>query len=239
MKIRKINLSLIVIYSLVIFGLLFSAISGSRLATSVWQNSTVEDRTCIIIDAGHGGVDGGATSCTGVLESKLNLEIALRLEDLCHLLGFNTKMIRKTDMSIYTEGNTIAAKKISDLRQRVKIVNETDDAILVSIHQNYFSESKYSGAQLFYAKTDGSKELAKLMQNNVKLHLTPNNSRQPKYADGVYLMQNINCTAILIECGFISNSEEEERLTDKSYQNKLCCVIAATLSNYLDPAEFA
>ncbi len=239
MKRRSIYPSLIIIYILVAASLILFAVGGNSLVTTVSQNKAIKDRTCIIIDPGHGGVDGGATSCTGVLESKMNLDIALRLEDLCHLLGFNTKMIRRTDMSVYTEGNTIAAKKISDLKQRVKIVKETEHAVLVSIHQNYFLESKYFGTQLFYANTEGSRELAKQMQNNINSHLIANNKRQPKAADGVYLMQHIDCTAILVECGFISNPEEEAKLRDKSYQNRLCCVIAATLSNYLDPSEFA
>ena len=85
----------------------------------------------------------------------------------------------------------------------------------------------------------GSKELAKQMQDNIKLHLATSNTRQPKVADGVYLMQHIDCTAVLVECGFISNPEEEAKLRDKKYQNKLCSVIVATLSNYLDQAEFA
>lgn len=229
----------IVIYVFVAAGLIFTAVSGSKLITTISENSSMENRTCIIIDAGHGGVDGGATSCTGILESKMNLDIALRLDDLCHLLGFDTKMIRKTDISIHTEGSSIAEKKISDLRQRVKIVNETENAILISIHQNYFSESKYSGTQFFYANTEDSKELAKQMQDNIKLHLATSNTRRPKAANGVYLMQHVDCTAVLVECGFISNPEEEAKLKDKAYQNKLCSVIVTTLSNYLDPKDFA
>ena len=227
------------IYLVVGFCLILGAVGGSRLITTISENAPIDNRTCIIIDAGHGGVDGGATSCTGILESNMNLEIALKMEDLCHLLGFKTKMIRKTDMSVYTSGNSIAAKKVSDLRQRVKIVNETPNAVLISIHQNYYTESKYSGTQFFYAKTDGSKELAIYMQENVKLYLANDNTRQPKIADGIYLMQNINCSAILVECGFISNPEEEAKLRDKIYQNKLCSVIVATLSNHLDHTEIA
>lgn len=95
---------------------------GSRAVTTMAESAPIDDRICIIIDAGHGGVDGGATSCTGVLESKINLEIALRLNDLLHLLGHDTKMVRKSDISVYTEGETIAAKKVSDLKQRVLII---------------------------------------------------------------------------------------------------------------------
>ena len=128
---------------------------GSGAVTASVQSEGVERNHRIVIDAGHGGIDGGATSCTGVLESTINLQIALRLNDLMHLLGYETVMIRTTDTSVYTEGNTIAAQKVSDLKERVRIVNETENAILISIHQNIFPDSRYDGAQVFYAPTEG------------------------------------------------------------------------------------
>ena len=186
----------------------------------------------VIIDAGHGGVDGGATSVSGVLESKINLEIAQKLNDLLHLLGIHTKMIRTEDVSIYTEGESIAAKKVSDLKNRIKIVNETEDAILISIHQNHFSQSKYKGAQVFYGPLGNSKQLAEKMQSSFRENINPSNMRQIKKADGVFLLQNIQKTGILIECGFISNPEEESLLRSQVYQNKVASVIATTLSQY-------
>ena len=124
---------------------------ASSSVTVLKESEPVQNRTVIIIDAGHGGIDGGATSCTGIPESHINLQISLRLNDLVQLLGFETKIIRKTDTSVYTEGNTIAAQKVSDLKQRVKLVNETKNAVLVSVHQNTFLDSRYSGAQVFYS----------------------------------------------------------------------------------------
>jgi len=159
--------------------LLFSII-GNRMVTVFSETRQISGRKTIIIDAGHGGVDGGATSCTGVLESNINLEIALRLNDLMHLLGMKTTMIRTTDRSIYTEGETIAAKKVSDLKERVRIVDKTDNAVLISLHQNYFSDSRYYGAQTFYADTDGSKELACELQAKIAETLTPGNKRMAK-----------------------------------------------------------
>jgi N-acetylmuramoyl-L-alanine amidase len=206
---------------------------GSKAITAFSQNSPVKDRTTIIIDAGHGGVDGGATSCTGVLESNINLEIALRLSDLMHLIGLPTKMIRSTDRSAYTSGNTIAAKKVSDLKERVKIINETPNAYLISIHQNYFTDGRYNGAQVFYPKTEGSEELAKQLQDQFRSVLNPGSHRQAKRSSGVYLMEHIQCPGILVECGFLSNSNEEYLLRDNTYQRKLCAVIASTVSNYL------
>ena len=140
---------LIPIYLLVLFGCLVLVQLGSQTMTVMIEKAPIEGRACIVIDAGHGGIDGGATSCTGVLESQLNLEITLRLDDLLHFLGHDTKMVRTTDTSIYTEGTTIAAQKVSDLKERVKLVNETENALLVSIHQNTFQDDRYHGAQVF------------------------------------------------------------------------------------------
>lgn len=232
-------LSLVPIYSFVLCALLFAAIAGSRAITVITENAPIDRRQCVIIDAGHGGFDGGATSCTGVLESSLNLEIALRLDDLMHLLGIDTEMIRRTDDSVHTEGERIAAKKVSDLKQRVKIVNGTKNALLISIHQNHFSDSRYSGAQIFYAATTGSDLLAKKLQESMIQTLNPGSKRQAKKADGVYLMQKINCPGILVECGFLSNPEEEAKLRSDAYQKKLCCVIAASASCYLHSNNLA
>lgn len=206
---------------------------GSQAVTTLGESAPVAREHTIIIDAGHGGIDGGATSCTGILESTINLQIALRLDDLMHFLGYQTCMIRTTDTSIHTQGNTIAAQKVSDLKERVRIVNETEDAILISIHQNTFSDSRYGGAQVFYPKTDGSKELASAMQGALITIANPDSKRVCKKADGVYLMEHIEQTGILIECGFLSNPEEEALLRSDDYQKKLCGIIAATVGSFL------
>ena len=218
---------------LTIVALLLFAIGGSRVVTVLSENASINNRKTIIVDAGHGGVDGGATSCTGKLESQFNLEIAHRLNDLLNLLGINTIMIRNTDCSVYTEGETIAQKKISDLKERVRIVNSTDNSVLISIHQNQFPVSKYSGAQVFYAPTEGSQALAKSMQNALINNLNINSHRQAKTANSIYLMQHIHTTGILVECGFISNPQEEYLLRTKQYQQNICSVIACEISNFI------
>ena len=119
----------------------------------------------VVIDAGHGGEDGGATGITGASESRLNLEIALRLEQLAAFCGLQTCMVRTTDTAIYSEGcETYSEKKISDLKNRVELINQSRPAVLVSIHQNHFPQEKYAGAMVFYAKSDGSRERGNLMQ---------------------------------------------------------------------------
>ena len=217
-------------YLLVVILFLGIANWGGEAITTLHQHRPVARTHCIVIDAGHGGIDGGATSCTGVLESQINLEIALRLEDMFHLLGYDTVMIRRTDESIYTEGNTIAAQKVSDLKERVRIANETPGAILISIHQNTFSNGKYHGAQVFYASGEESKELAQSLQSNLISVLNAGSQRKSKQAKGVFLMDNITCPGILIECGFLTNPEEEAQLRTPDYQRDLCGVIAATVS---------
>lgn len=220
-------------YLLVVIIFLGIAHIGSKTITTVNQLRPVDRRYCIVIDAGHGGIDGGATSCTGVLESNINLEIALRLDDLLHLLGYDTVMIRRVDESVYTQGNTIASQKVSDLKERVRIVNETPGAILVSIHQNTYSDSRYHGAQVFYANDDKSKKLAQTMQQNIIGILNPGSNRKSKPAKGVYLMEHISAPGILIECAFLTNPEEEALIRNANYQMKLCAVIGGTISSYL------
>jgi N-acetylmuramoyl-L-alanine amidase len=223
-------------YILVLSITLCSALIGNRAVAVVSDNVNIERRTCVIVDAGHGGVDGGATSCTGVLESNINLEIAIKLNDLLHLLGIDTKMIRTTDCSVYTKGETIAAKKVSDLKERVRIVNAVPNSLLISIHQNYFPQAQFSGAQVFYNQGKGSEALAGNMQSLFKQTLNHTSRRQPKKATGIYLMDKIEKPGVLIECGFLSNPQEEAALRNNAYQNKLCSVIATTVACHLSGA---
>ena len=220
-------------YLLVVIVFLGIASFGSNTVTTMKQQRPVDRAHRIVIDAGHGGIDGGATSCTGVLESHLNLEIALRLEDMFHLLGYDTVMIRRIDESIYTEGNTIAAQKVSDLKERVRICNETPGALLISIHQNTFSDGKYHGAQVFYAGDTESQKIAQSLQKNIISAINPDSQRKSKPSKGVYLMDNIQCPGILIECGFLTNPQEEALIRDADYQKKISAVIGATVSTYL------
>ena len=219
-------------YILTICGALILVHWGSQTVTVVSEHMPMPRQQCIVIDAGHGGIDGGATSCTGRLESSYNLEISLRLRDFLHFLGYDTKMIRTRDESIHLEGKTIRQQKRSDLRERVKAVNETDSGILISIHQNLFSDPRYFGAQAFYADTPGSKELAERLQEKLSSYLIPRSHREVKKCQGVYLMEHIQRTGILLECGFISNPQEEARLAEPAYQKQLCCVIGSALHDF-------
>lgn len=216
--------------SIVFFTLIIAQITG-KATTVIVQHIPLTRKNTIVIDAGHGGVDGGATSCTGVLESKLNLDISIKLRDVFHLVGFNTKMIRTDDVSIHTSGDSIAAIKVSDLRNRVRIVNETENAVLISIHQNTFPDSQYRGAQVFYSQEGTA--LAQLMQESLIEYINRGSNRRSKKADGIYLMQHLDKVGILIECGFLSNPEEEGRLRSEAYQKKLSSIIAVTTAQFL------
>ena len=213
---RKVAVS--VVSAFLMFFLCYAVIPRTTTPTFLNEDAAIT----LIIDPGHGGEDGGAVAGDGTRESVLNLEIALRTENLAALLGVKPVMTRGTDVSIYDSGCTsIADKKSSDLRNRVSLVERTPMAVLLSIHQNHFSESKYHGAQVFYAKTTGSESLAECMQQDLRTAIDPANHRKCKPAEGIYLLQHISCPAVLVECGFLSNSAEARQLQEETHQIKL------------------
>ena len=220
-------------YLMTAAALLLCVYMGNQAVTTMAAGEMPAREVCIVIDPGHGGVDGGATSCTGKLESAYNLEISLRLNDLFQLLGYDTYMIRTEDISVYTSVTSIAQKKISDLKERVRIANETENALLLSIHQNTFPDSRYSGAQVFFGNAEESRHLAERLQKMFVQTVNPGSRRQAKKSSGIYLMEHIRCPGVLIECGFLSNPEEEANLNRKEYQQQLCCVIVSAVSSFL------
>ena len=183
----------------------------------------------LILDAGHGGEDGGAVSITGVPESQINLAIVLKLRDVLGLYGVDPILLREEDISLHDDdANTLREKKRSDLKNRVAMVEEIEGGTLLSIHQNTYPGSRYHGTHVFYAPTEGSQKLAEHFQNSIKIALQPDNERAVKQIpDTVYIMNHVTCPAILIECGFLTNPGEEALLRDEDYQRKLSAVIAA------------
>ena len=182
-----------------------------------------------MIDPGHGGEDGGAVSPDGVEESGLNLAIAHRVNDLLLFAGVQTKMVRTEDVSIHTEGETIRARKASDIRNRVALVNNTPGAVLLSIHQNSLPSSPVThGAQVFWNRQEGGEALARLMQDSLNRSINPGNEKQPKAIPStIYLMKHVSAPAVLVECGFLSNQTETNQLTQSTYQTKLAMAITA------------
>ena len=182
----------------------------------------------LILDAGHGGEDGGAVSVTGVTESRVNLEIVQKLRDTLALYGVDPVVLREEDVSLHDpEASTLREKKRSDLKNRVRAVEAVEGGTLLSIHQNSYPGSQYRGAQVFYAPTGGSRELAELLQTALREELQPDNDRQAKpIPESVYLMNHVSCPAVLVECGFLTNPEEEALLRDGGYQRQLAAVLA-------------
>ena len=222
------------VYVLTVAAILSATVLASRQVTRLQAVSAQQTaHAVLLIDPGHGGEDGGALGVDGLKESDLNLEIGLRLRDVSLLLGIDAQMTRSEDVSLYEAGcDSIAQKKSSDLRRRVQMANAQPGTLLVSIHQNSFPEAKYYGAQVFYAPTDGSKALAELLQTKLCTELDPRNRRVCKPSEGVFLLEHLQGTGILVECGFLTNPAEAARLQTPAYQKQLACAIAATLRIY-------
>jgi len=182
-----------------------------------------------VVDAGHGGEDGGAVSASGVTESELNLEIALRANDLLRFTGQRTVLTRADGDAIHTEGDTIRARKASDIRNRVALVNGTENAVLVSIHQNSLPSSPVThGAQAFWNRQEGGEILAAIVQDSLNQAINAGNEKQAKkIPDTIYLMKHVMAPAVLVECGFLSHAEETKLLQEPSYQIKLAAAITA------------
>lgn len=162
----------------------------------------------LVLDPGHGGEDGGAVSVTGTYESEVNLEIALDTADLAGLFGLPYRLTRAgADIAYPPELKTVAKRKVYDQKARVALINGTPDAVLLSIHQNFFPRKSAHGPQAFYGKTPDSAVLAGLLCESLDAALLPQNNRPAKpIAEKIYLMKNVNCPAVLVECGFLSNA---------------------------------
>ena len=187
-------------------------------------------KSIIVIDPGHGGEDGGAVAVSGTPESRINLDIALRTDQLCGLLGIRSTLLRTKDVSLADEGaGSIREKKRSDLKNRANLVNQIPGARLLSIHQNFFERESPHGAQAFYRGDEASLTWAQALQDSLRNHLDPENTRTAvQVPEFVYLMRHVDCPAVLVECGFLSNPEEDAKLEDAAYQKKLAAVLAVS-----------
>ncbi len=188
----------------------------------------------IIIDAGHGNPDGGAVSKNGVEEADINLKIALKLQNLLEQSGSTVLLTRSDENGIYdVDKKTLKQKKISDIKNRVKIGNSASADIFVSIHLNKIPEEKYSGWQTFYKKNcENGKRLATEIQENLKQAIQKDNNRMAKEIDNVYIVKNVEIPLTIVECGFLSNTEEEKELQDDNYQNRLAWGIYNGIMDY-------
>lgn len=191
----------------------------------------------VLIDAGHGGIDGGAVGAAGSLEKDLNLAVAEKYELLLTLFGVPCAMTRTTDTSLDDgTGETIARRKADDIKRRVALANAS--ALLVSVHMNFFQDPQYWGTQVFYSKNhEDSPRLAECLQTAARTLLAPENTRESKMGeDSIYLLRNVTVPAVIVECGFLSNPAEEARLGTTAYQGAMAAALCAGTLNYLRTA---
>lgn len=190
----------------------------------------------IILDAGHGNPDGGAVSNDGnTIESDLNLDIVLKLQNLLESSNCTVILTRSDENGIYeTNTSTIREKKISDMKNRVSIANNSNAELFISIHMNKLEQTQYSGWQTFYKNDDLiSKKIAQNIQSSLNHFLKRENKREVKSISDIYLTKHVKIPLVLVECGFLSNSEETKLLQTESYQNELAWSIYIGLMDYL------
>jgi N-acetylmuramoyl-L-alanine amidase len=222
--------------------ILIVAVVGSLIIgnfpTATSEISASPERV-IVIDAGHGGEDPGAVGVNGTYEKDVNLSIAILLGDTLKEKGYTVVQTRTEDKMLYLpEENVKGMRKISDLKNRCKITAEYENCIVISIHMNSYGASKYSGLQVYYTdKNEDSRALANKIQSSVRKELQPENHRQIKNGSSLYLLENANGTAVLIECGFLSNAEECSKLSQKEYQKELCFAISCGIIEYINEID--
>jgi len=190
------------------------------------------ERRTLILDAGHGGFDGGAVSVTGTAEKTLNLETTLSVAELLHLLGYDVILTRDSDISLTSEA--ASSRKMQDLRGRLAIAEANPGVPFLSIHMNKFPQSRYRGLQVYYSTHHPSGQiLAETIQSAVQASLQPDNNRAIKPAtSAIYLLHRIHSPAVLIECGFLSNPDEALLLEDPVYRTKLAVLLATSYASW-------
>lgn len=223
-----------------IAGVLVSGYSYFIGKSALEANYTLNNNAVIIIDAGHGGIDGGTHSADGTLEKDINLSIALKLREVLQSFGIKVIMTRETDKSIHSEGvQGIRNQKISDIKNRLHIIESTENAVFVSIHQNYYTQPKYYGAQIFYSKNNPlSETLAQSIRSSIINNLQKDNTREiKKSGKEIYLLNSATVPAVMVECGFLSNKVEADLLKTNDYQQKIAFFTAMGIIDYLKITE--
>ncbi len=209
---------------------------GSRMMSSSVSSGDVkapEQKRCVVIDAGHGGADPGKVSVDGSLEKDINLQIALKLQKFLQMQDIDAVLTRESDAGLYDED--ASNKKVQDMKNRVAIIEERQPALTVSIHQNSYHEEYVHGAQVFYyANSDKSKELAERIQQVMALELDRDNARQAKANDSYYLLKKTSSPIVIVECGFLSNYEEAQKLSSELYQEQVAWAIHMAILQYLN-----
>ena len=232
MNIKKYAAIFLIVFFLSVFiTLMVTSTANITLRTAAMP---VKQMPQLVIDAGHGGEDGGAVSSDGVLEKEINLSIATNTYDLLTFFGFDAEMTRTDDGDLSTEGNNTKQRKNSDMKKRLQIYNASDNNIIISIHQNKFSNNTSSGTQVFYStNNERSLLLADAIKYSVTTQLQPENERQSKPAgNGIFLLKNTTRPAVIVECGFLSNKEECAKLVTEVYQKQMAFAVSTGFIDY-------
>lgn len=234
---RRFNAAAIIVVFCICAGVILYA--GNRLEETVSVSAVPHNDTVIVLDAGHGGMDGGCSTADGKTEKGINLNILLSVRDMARFFGYNVDATRTKDISIHDSGVTgIRNQKVSDMENRLELFNKYPDCVCVSIHQNTFSDPKYSGAQMFYSdKNEESERLASIMQSKFVENLQPDNERETKLCgDELYLCYFCNNPAVMVECGFLSNEAEAAKLTDEAYQKQVAFTVFSGINEFVTTA---
>lgn len=209
-------------------------VSSDVLLTERTAAGPVNNDKVIVLDAGHGGMDSGAVGGSGTLEKDVNLAIALKMQDALRAMGYRVVMTRESDVSLNDPNlSTVRSQKVADMHARLAIIEQYPKGIFLSIHQNKFEQSQYHGTQVFFSKNNPNSEvIAKSVQSAVVEMLQPENNRVAKsLGSESYLLSKAQIPAVIVECGFLSNPEEEAKLQDEEYQNQLTISILCGLLN--------
>lgn len=223
---------------------IIAAVLAGLIFINVGRTDTVsspqEAAPLIVLDAGHGGQDGGAVAQDGTQEQYINLDITLKLNEILIKDGYRTLLTRTDDNSIHdADAKTVREQKVSDIHNRLKIVEANPGCLFVSIHQNYYTESQYNGAQVFYSPNHSeSSRLAQSIQESIVSSLQPENKRQIKESgSSIYILYHATEPAVLVECGFLSNPAETAKLNDESYRQQMAQAIADGIERYCNDRE--
>lgn len=213
--------------------MLFLSKEAAMARTEYVSQNVVQEKRCIVIDVGHGGFDPGKVGITGCYEKDINLQIAEKLKVFLEMENIEVVLTRDDDSGLYSE--TDSNKKTTDMRNRVSLIEEVNPALTVSIHQNSYSDESIKGAQTFYySGSEESEELAGIIQARLVNTLDKENHRKEKSNDSYYILKNTSCPTVIVECGFLSNTQECKMLETDYYQEKVAWAIYMGIMQYLN-----
>lgn len=222
----------LVMAGILLFSMFVVSREGAAFVFSKEVQAPIEKQVCVVIDAGHGGSDPGKVGINNALEKDINLQIAVILKKFLEAEDIKVVMTREDENGLYDEN--ASNKKVQDMKKRLEIIEAADPVLVVSIHQNSYHEEYVKGAQVFYYQTsEKSKELAEILQEQLRV-LNFENKRQAKGNDSYYLLKKTSKPIVIVECGFLSNSEEAEKLVTAFYQEKMAWNIHMGIMKYIN-----